>query len=136
MLCLSSGPALKSATNLPGLRQLQCLTSIVLPLSIIIAVLPFSLPLQLCPETLSEPRACPQECNQYPEAETTPLPYFNSITSKHYNSSVTFHLTITTSLLYLNSITSKHYNNNITFFFNDTAITEIYTRSLRLAFPI
>src|SRR5260221_10776239 len=91
-----SGPALKSATNIPGLRQLQCLTSIVLPLSIILTVLPFSLPLHLCPETLSEPRACPQECNQSPGAETTTVPYLNSITSKHYNSSVTFQLTITT----------------------------------------
>src|SRR5260221_12401684 len=94
--CLNPGPALKSATNMPGLRQLKCLTSIVLPLSIIITVLPFSLPLHLCPETLSEPRACPQECNQYPGAETTAVPYLNSITSQHYNSSVTFQLTITT----------------------------------------
>src|SRR5258708_28140745 len=82
---LNPGPALKSATNIPGLRQPQCLTSIVLPLSIIITVLPFSLPLYLCPETLSEPRACPQECNQYPGAETTAEPYLYSINSLHYN---------------------------------------------------
>src|SRR5260370_14419318 len=93
--CRNPGPALKSATNIPGLRQLQCLTSIVLPLSIIIKVLPFTLPLHLCPKTLSEPRACPQECNQYSGAETTKVPYLNSITSKHHNTSLTFHLTIT-----------------------------------------
>src|SRR5260370_40857922 len=92
---LNHGPAMKSATYIPGLRQLQCLTSIVLPLSIIIPVLPFSLPLQLCPKSLSQLRACPQECNQYPGAETTAVPYLNSITSKHYNNSVTFQLTIT-----------------------------------------
>src|SRR5258708_5099092 len=92
---LNPGPALKSATHIPGLRQLQCLTSIVLPLSIIITVLPFSLPLHLCPKTLSKPRACPQECNKYPVANTTAVPYLNSITSKHYNNSVTFQLTIT-----------------------------------------
>src|SRR5260370_10801172 len=92
---LNPGPALKSATHIPGLRQLQCLTSIVLPLSIIIATLPFSLPLHLCPKSLSQLRACPQECNQYPRAETTTVPYLNSITSKHYNNSVTFQLTIT-----------------------------------------
>src|SRR5260370_23293032 len=78
-----------------GLRQLQCLSSIVLPLSIIITVLPFSLPLQLCPQSLSQPRACPQECNPYPGAETPTVPYLNSITSKHYTNSVTFQLTIT-----------------------------------------
>src|SRR5260370_19681288 len=92
---LNPGPALKSATNIPGLRQLQCLTSIVLPLSIIIPVLPFSLPLQLCPQSLSQPRACPQECNQYPRADTTALPYLHSITSNRYHNSITFQLTIT-----------------------------------------
>src|SRR5260370_1363639 len=93
---LNPGPALKSATNLPGLRQLQCLTSIVLPLSIIIPVLPFILPLQLYLETVSYTRTCPHEGNHYPWAETTAVPYLNSITSKHYHSSVTFQLTITT----------------------------------------
>src|SRR5260370_1128822 len=91
---LNPGPALKSATNIPGLRQLQCLTSIVLPLSIIITVLPFSLPLQLCPQSLSQPRACPQECNPYPHAETTAIPYLNSISFNHYKTTVTFPLTI------------------------------------------
>src|SRR5258708_4102951 len=61
---LNPGPALKSATNILGLRQLKWLTLTALPLSIIITVLPFSLPLQLCPKTLSAPWACPQECNQ------------------------------------------------------------------------
>src|SRR5260370_504220 len=92
---LNPGPPLKSATNIPGLRQLKCLTSIALPLSIIITVLPFSLPLHLCSETLAELRACRQECNQYSGAETTKVPYLNSITSKHYNNSITFQLTIT-----------------------------------------
>src|SRR5260370_775154 len=92
---LNPGPALKSATNIPGLRQLKCLTSIVLPLSIIITVLPFSLPLHLCPKSLSESRACPQECNQYPGAETTAVPYLNSITSLHYNIITTFQLNVT-----------------------------------------
>src|SRR5258708_39829063 len=78
-----------------GLGLRQCLTLIVLPLSIIITVLPFSLPLQLCPQSLSQLRACSQECNQSPGAETTTVPYLNSITSKHYTNSVTFQLTIT-----------------------------------------
>src|SRR5260370_584603 len=93
---LNPGPALKSATNILGLRQLQCLTSTALPLNIIITELPFSLPLQLYHKSLCQPRACPQECNPYPGAETPTVPYLNSITSKHYNSSVTFQLTITT----------------------------------------
>src|SRR5258708_20265215 len=76
---LNPGPALKSATHIPGLRQPQCLTSIVLPLSIIITVLSFTLPLQLCPQTLSEPWPCPHECNQYPRPDTTPMPSLNSI---------------------------------------------------------
>src|SRR5258708_28615744 len=85
---LNPGPALKSATHILGLRQLKWLTLTALPLSIIITVLPFSLPLQLCPQSLSQPRACPQECNPYPGAETTTVPYLNSITPKHYNNSV------------------------------------------------
>src|SRR5260370_1548448 len=79
---LNPGPALKSATNIPGLRQPQCLTSIVLPLSIIITVLPFSLPLYLCPKTLSEPRACPQDCNQYPGLESTAQTILHSISTQ------------------------------------------------------
>src|SRR5258708_20647179 len=74
---LNPGPALKSATHIPGLRHLQCLTSIVLPLSIIIAVLPFSLPLHLCPESLSQHLPSPQNPNQHPGAETTTLPSLN-----------------------------------------------------------
>src|SRR5258708_10160774 len=88
---LNPGPALKSATNIPGLRQLQCLTSIVLPLSIIIAVLPFSLPLQLCPHYLPQPQALPHQRNHYPHTETTTVPYLTSITPNHYNTNITFH---------------------------------------------
>src|SRR5258708_6857852 len=93
---LNPGPALKSATHILGLRQLQWLTLTALPLNIIITVLPFSLPLQLCPQSLSQHRTCPQECKRYPRAETTTVTNLNSITSKHYNTSVTFQLTITT----------------------------------------
>src|SRR5260370_12621761 len=67
-----------------------------LPLNITITLLPTHLPLQLCPKALSKLWACPQECNQYPRVETTKVAYFNSITSKHYNNTVTFPLTITT----------------------------------------
>src|SRR5260370_36694428 len=45
-----------------GLRQLKWLTLTIVPLSIIITLFPFSLPLQLCPKIFSEPQACPQEC--------------------------------------------------------------------------
>src|SRR5260370_40125926 len=82
---LNPGPPLKSATNILGLRQLKWLTLTALPLNIIITVLPFSLPLQLCPQSLSQPRACPQECNQYPRTSTTPLVCHKMNTSKHDN---------------------------------------------------
>src|SRR5258708_5194078 len=88
---LNPGPALKSATNIPGLRQPQCLTSIVLPLSIIIPVLPFSLPLQLCPQSLSQPRACPHECNHYPSTQPNSSQYLQSLQTPR--SSYTYHYT-------------------------------------------
>src|SRR5258708_36918028 len=71
---LNPGPALKSATHILGLRQLKCLTLTALPLNIIITVLPFSLPLQLCPQSLSQPPAYPHVGNQYPSPETTKHP--------------------------------------------------------------
>src|SRR5260221_707418 len=90
-----SPPGLPSRVQ-PMLRQPKWLTLRVLPLSIIITLLPIHLLLQLCPKALSKFWACPQECNQYPGAETIKVAYLNNSTSKYYNNTIPFQLTITT----------------------------------------